>query len=206
MNLLIESHYLPCIHYFVAILQHENIMLEACENFQKQTYRNRCKILTSNKIETLTVPLIKSNSKTLIREIEIDQSQNWQNIHWRTIRSAYGKAPYFEYFGDYFHRIYDKKTRFLWDLNLETLTICLKLLSIEKNILLSKEYNKEGDIPVNDSKDMRSFIHPKTEEVVLDMKYVQVFGKEFVPNLSVVDLIFNEGPNAKALLRKAAGK
>jgi hypothetical protein len=206
MDLLIDLHYLPCIEYFVQILHHEKIQLEACENFQKQSYRNRCNLLSANKIDTLTVPVLKSNSKMLIKEVEIDYSQPWQKNHWRAIRSAYGKAPYYEYFCDYFSKLYDKKTRFLWELNLEGLTVCLKLLQIQKQIEFTTEYNKEASIHVNSLKDKRSWIHPKKAVEEAGFSYPQVFGREFVPNLSVIDLIFNEGPNGKALLKLGGNK
>ncbi len=206
MDLLIELQYLPCLEYFTELLQHDTIYLEAWENFQKQSYRNRCAILTTNKIDVLSVPVQKSNSKTLIRDLEIDHSQPWQKIHWRAIQSAYGKAPYYEYFSDYFNALYDKKTRFLWDLNLEALTICLKLLQIEKKVLFTTEYNKEGEIPVKMISDKRSLIHPKKTGEMAGIRYPQVFGRDFVPNLSIVDLLFNEGPNGKAILKQSADK
>ncbi len=206
MDLLIELHYLPCIDYFVQLLRHENIVLEACENFQKQSYRNRSLILATNKIDVLSVPVLNSNSKTLIREVEIDYSQPWQKIHWKAIQSAYGKSPYYEYFSDYFRKIYDKKPRFLWDINLEILTVCLKLLQIEKTILFTTEYNKEANNPVNRISDKRSLLHPKKTGEMADVRYVQTFGRDFVSNLSVIDLLFNEGPNGKALLKHASDK
>jgi len=202
MDLLIDLHYLPCIEYFVELTQHETIYLEACENFQKQSYRNRCEILTANKIDILTVPVIKSNSKILIKEVRIDYSQPWQKIHWRAIQSAYGKAPYFEYFADYFKNLYDKKTHFLWDLNLEALTLCLKLLQVKKTILFTSEYNKEAEIHVKEIEDKRSFFHPKAR-IESQVKYSQVFGREFAPNMSIIDLVLNEGPNGKNLVKKA---
>jgi hypothetical protein len=206
MNLLIDLQYLPCLDYFVQLVHHDTIYLEACENFQKQSYRNRCLILTANKIDLLSVPVLNSNSKTLIREVEIDYTQPWQKVHWRAIQSAYGKAPYFEYFSDYFQKLYDKKPRFLWDLNLEALTVCLTLLRIEKNIQFTTEYNKEAGIHVKEVSDKRSLIHPKKPVEMAEIRYTQAFGRQFVPNLSIVDLLLNEGPNGKTLLKTALDK
>ena len=206
MNLLIDLHYLPCLEYFSNLLHHDSIYLEAHENFQKQSYRNRCTILAVNKIDTLTVPILKSNSKVLVKDVEIDYSQPWQKNHWRAIRSAYGKAPYYEYFCDYFEKIYDKKSRFLWDLNTETLTMCLKLMQIKKELLFTTEYNKETEINVEEVIDKRSLVHPKKEGEMTEVPYTQVFGKDFVPNLSVIDLIFNEGPNSSAILKRSINK
>lgn len=206
MNLLIELHYLPCLEYFSKLLQTESLVLEAQENFQKQSYRNRCKILSANKIDVLTVPILNSNSKQLIRDVEIDYSQPWQKNHWRAIKSAYGKAPYYEYVYDYFEKIYQKKPKYLWELNLEALTVCLKLLKIEKEVLFTTEYNNKEGIHVNDTIDKRSFIHPKKLGEMAEVSYTQVFGKEFVTNLSIIDLIFNEGPNGKVILKSGINK
>jgi hypothetical protein len=206
MDLLIDLQYLPCQEYFIEILRSDIIHLEAHENFQKQSYRNRCRILTANKIDTLTVPVLKGNSKTLIRDVEIDYSQPWQKIHWKAIQSAYGKAPYYEYYSDYFKNIYDKKTHFLWDLNLETLTVCLKLLRLEKKLEFTTEYNKDIEIHVKEVRDKRSSVDQKKQGEMMEVKYTQVFGKDFVPNLSVIDLLFNEGPNAVAILKMGLNK
>ncbi len=206
MNLLIDLQYLPCLEYFSQLLQADTIYLEAHENFQKQSYRNRCKILAANKIDILSVPVLNSNSKKLIREVEIDYTQPWQKNHWRALKSAYGKAPYYEYVYDYFEKIYDKKPRFLWDLNQEALTVCLKLLKIEKKILFTTEYNNDRGIHVNETIDMRSLIHPKKQGEMAEVRYTQVFGKDFVSNLSIIDLIFNEGPNGKAVLKSMTDK
>jgi hypothetical protein len=202
MNLLIDLQYLPCLEYFAHLLRADIVYLEAHENFQKQSYRNRCVILTTNKIDTLTVPVLKSNSKQLIREVEVDYSQPWQKIHWKAIKSAYGKAPYYEYFSEYFEKIYDKKPRFLWDLNYEILTVCLGLLRLKKELLLTTEYNKEAGIHVKEVLDKRSLVHPKKQGEMAEVKYTQVFGREFVSNLSIIDLIFNEGPNGTSILKK----
>ena len=198
-KLLLETQYLPSIPYFVEILSHETIVIESFENYQKQTYRNRCRILTSNKINILSVPVINTHRKVLMHEVTIDYSQNWLNIHWKGITSSYAKSPYFEYYADYFREVMFKKHRFLLDLNMELLTLCLKLLRLNKSIELSKEYYNASEM--EDVIDLRNLICPDTEsEIIAGITYTQVFGRQFVPNLSIIDLLFCEGNNASKIL------
>jgi len=200
MALILELHHFPCLEYFKQLLKADVVCLEAHENFQKQTYRNRFRILTSNKIDVLTVPVKKANSRLLIKDVEIDYSHTWQRQHWRAIQSAYGKAAYYEHLSDYFRVIYDKNHKYLWDLNIEALTVCLKLLQIDTKLMFTNEYNKFDGELVNNANDKRSVIGSEISHSD-GIRYTQVFGKDFVPNLSVIDLILNEGPNGKTFLR-----
>jgi hypothetical protein len=196
---LLEIQYLPSISYFTEILSHEKLIIEAFENYQKQTYRNRCRILTSNKINILTVPVINSHQKVLTREVEIDYSQRWLNVHWKSIQSAYSKSPFFEYYSDDLRIVLFKKHRFLFDLNMELLTLCLKLLKVDKQIKLSESYNNEAGN--EDVIDMRNRIHSNMKsEIIAGTEYTQVFGRQFVPDLSIMDLLFCEGNNARKIL------
>ncbi|HXA02056.1 MAG TPA: WbqC family protein [Cytophagaceae bacterium] len=197
--LLLETQYLPSIPYFVEILSHDSLIIEAFEHYQKQTYRNRCRILTSNKINILSVPVINVHRKVLIREVEIDYSQKWLNMHWRGITSAYAKSPFFEYYADYFREVLFKKHRFLFDLNTELLTLCLKLLRVNKRIELSREYNNVSE--KEDVIDLRNLINQDAKsEIISGIEYTQEFGRQFVPHLSIIDLLFCEGNNASKIL------
>lgn len=202
MDVLLELHYLPCIEYVDHLLSANEIWIEAHEHYQKQSYRNRCKILMANKIESLSVPILEGSKKILIRDVKIDYSQFWQKVHQRSIQTAYGKAPYYEHFSDYFRALYDKKPTYLWDFNLEALTVCLRLLRQTKTLNLTTEYNKNTELLVETIIDKRSSIVPKVESTYKGKFYTQVFGREFVPNLSILDLIFNEGPNGILLLNR----
>lgn len=204
MDLLIELHYLPCQSYFVEWAKADKVILEVHENYQKQSYRNRCYILGANKIEALTVPVLNGNSHASIRDMQIDYSTPWVQNHLRTISAAYGKAAYFEHFYDPLKRIYDKKSRFLFDLNLELLTLCLKLLKWEPRFEFSTEYSLAKDSK-GEFNDMRSLIHPKKIGLAPGYSYTQVFGNKFEPNLSILDLLFCEGLQAGPLIRKAVG-
>jgi hypothetical protein len=140
--MIIDLHYLPSLEYFACILQHDTIQIEAYEYYEKQSYRNRCKILASNKIDVLSVPVQNGNSKIIVKDIKVEYHQDWVRRHWGAIYSAYGKAPFFEYYADYFANIFEKKPDFLFDLNMELLTICLKLLKVEKRLYLQKNTKK----------------------------------------------------------------
>jgi len=198
---LIELHYLPSLEYFCALQQFDAIELEKCENYVKQSYRNRCYINTAQGVEMLIVPLTSKHGKTLIKDVRIDQSKKWQNNHWRTIESAYRKAPFFEYYSDDLRSILYHKQDFLFDLNLELLSFCLKSIRLNPTLSVSLFYEKVTLKPVFD---LRSQINPKKpasdRNFYKPESYQQVFGSGFVENLSLIDLLFCEGPRATSLL------
>jgi hypothetical protein len=199
---LIELQYLPCIAYFSALSQADEIILERHENYIKQSYRNRCYINTAAGTAALTLPVIQNERKTLITEVRIDNSQKWFNNHWRTITSAYGKAPFFEYYADDLYQILSTKPTRLYTLNLDLLTLCLKWLKISIPIKESDSYEK---VPLPPVADLRSMIHPKKEKNLnpfyKSTPYVQVFGNKFAGNLSLIDLVFCMGPGARGYIQ-----
>ncbi len=202
---LIELQYLPSLEFFCRILNEESIQLEAHEHFIKQTYRNRCYILGANGPLMLNIPVIKGRSNTPIRELQIDNRQNWQAIHWKSIASAYGNAPFFEFFSPEFKIAFEKQEKYLWDFNERMLTLCLRLLSFNHlKITYSTSYQKENETGLTD---LRSVIHPKKSfednSFYRPVPYIQVFGKKFVPNLSIIDLIFCQGPEARRILNES---
>ncbi len=200
-ELLIEPHYLGCLEYFSLLADHNKINLEVNQNFVKQTYKNRCYILTSQGKLPMTVP-VQFGNRTIFKEVKIDNSQSWKREHWGAVYSAYGKSPFFEYFADYFQAIWDRNHRHLLDLNMNLLTLCLKLLQIDIEISFTEFYAKEADECLID---LRETIHPKknhqSQKTFVSKEYNQNFGNEFVPNLSILDLIFSEGPGALKILR-----
>lgn len=200
-SILIETQYLPSIEFFCCIHPYDEIVIEDFEHFQKQTYRNRCYILGANNVLTLTVPVIKGNSKTLINKLEIDYSHPWHKEHWRSIQSAYGKAPFFEYYEPYFKKVYTSPPKYLAEFNFTLLTICLKLLQWKTKVSKTTEYQ---NLPKNGTIDARSVIIPKVDfkerSYFKPFEYMQVFGKDFVANLSIIDLLMNEGPNARNIV------
>lgn len=203
-TLLIDLHYLPSTYFFAKILAHDEIILEAHEHYSKQTFRNRTCVLGANKVENLIIPVQSGNKKIAVRDIKIDYSDKWMLVHWRTITAAYNKAPFFEYFADDFRKIYEKKNEFLWDLNMDFLTLCLKILRINKTFRLTENYETT---PQNTIIDKRGLISPKKSiESYPDFQpkpYKQNFGNEFVPNLSIIDLIFCQGNRSVEILKNS---
>jgi hypothetical protein len=203
---LIELHYFPCLAWFAQLLRFESIRLETQENFVKQSYRNRCYIQTANNVTALSVPL-RGGSKQALRDIEIDYSQRWTEIHWRTIQSGYGNAPYFEFFESDIRQLLEAKPSRLLDLNELILTKCLKLLNHKVKIEFTEVFEKE---PNNSYLDLRNSILPNKplpDFLEFDpMSYYQVFGANFVNNLSILDLLFCEGPQAKSVLWASINK
>jgi hypothetical protein len=150
----------------------------------------------------LTVPVVKGNSKTIITELEIDYGQRWVDIHWRTIRSAYGNAPFFEFYADYLKDIYDRRPALLFQLNMDLMKLFAKFLKLKQPIGLTQTYGITYEAPVLD---WRGELHPKKEPDNLRlMTYRQVFGKQFAMNLSILDLLFNLGPEASTYLQNPA--
>ncbi|GAB3165279.1 WbqC family protein [Telluribacter humicola] len=203
-EVLIELHYLPSLAYFTCLMSHEVVWLETQENYPKQTYRNRCYVLTTNKVDVLTVPVQAGSKKAQIREVRIDYSQDWIRRHWGCFQSAYGKSPYFEYYAPYLEETYRRKPEYLFDLNYELLTLCLRLIGIKKELRYNMSYSE--DVPLNIF-DARSLLNDKKQDsekvFYKSAAYYQTFGNDFVPNLSIVDLLFNQGPEARRILTES---
>jgi len=196
LGMHIELHYLPSIEYISLILQKEEIIFEIFENFPKQTFRNRCEILTSNGKLTLIIPQVHQHGiKTLTKDIQIDYSQNWQKQHLGAFQAAYGKSAYYEYFAPYLWNIFSKKQKFLVDLNIELLELIFKFLGSSCQFKFSSDFESKDSIYYN-------LIHPKVQKInVSDYSYQQCFGMEFVESLSVVDLVMNRGRDSLSILK-----
>ena len=193
-QVLLASAYFPPIEFYHHYTKNEAIIIEQNEHFIKQTYRNRCSISGANGQIDLSIPLQKHTSKTLIRDIKISYEVQWQKQHWRSIVSAYNSSPYFMYYDYEIMPYFEKKNNYLFDLNLEILEKLNKLLKISKPFSLSEEFTA-----VNDSQsDLRYKISPKRKPEVLLKTYSQVFDQKlgFIENLSILDLLFNKGPDS----------
>ncbi len=204
---LLSTAYLAPVQYYTKFLVYKQIFIEAEENYQKQSYRNRCNILSANGILPLTIPVSKDMPKVKTRDIRIDNALEWQKNHWTSIESAYSSSPFFEFYMDEFSVFYTKKFRFLLEFNLKLQDYILDQLEIKPNIFLTKKFIENG---TPDYDDYRDSIHPKKRQQRKDKTfkpefYYQVFQEKygFISNLSIIDLLFNEGPNAENILKKS---
>lgn len=204
---LIELHYLPSLEYFCALQEYSTIQFEKHEHFVKQSYRNRCYINTAQGVEMLTVPLTNKHGKVPISQVKIDYSIKWQNNHWRTIESAYRKAPFFEYYSDELKKIIYDNHAFLFELNLDLLSFCLKSISFQPLLSVSVAYEKSPESSIHD---LRSLIQAKIpyseRSFYKPASYYQVFGNHFASNLSLIDLLFCEGPRSGSLILASRNK
>lgn len=197
-KVLLSTAYLPPIQYFTKILKYDDILIEAHENFIKQTYRNRCNIYGANGMISLTIPVKRNVSKIVIKDLLIDYSTNWRKLHWKSIESAYNSSPFFEYYADDYFPFYQKEYKYLLDYNCDIQEIVMDNLGIIKKLNFTNEYQFPKGLLIDD---FREKIQPKKSFQDYDFKiqkYNQVFIDKhgFIPNLSILDLIFNEGPNA----------
>jgi len=201
-KVLLSTAYLGPIQYYSKLLRYKDVYVEINDNFVKQTYRNRCKIYGANGIVQLSIPVKKSAPKTKVKDLQIDYATNWQKIHWKSIESAYRSSPFFEFYADYFIPFYKTRYHYLIEFNSLLQELVLENLGINKLVKYTQEYST---VEIADTDDFRELIHPKRntqDNDFIGLRYNQVFIEKygFKNNLSIIDLIFNEGPNAINIL------
>jgi hypothetical protein len=199
MNILIHPSYFPSISHFVAIAKADLVTFEMEDNFQKQTNRNRMYIYSPNGIQLLNIPIKHSKEKhQKIKDVKIETNFDWQKQHYKSLEAAYRASPYFEYFEDEIRTVFEKKHEYLMDLNIETMAIVSKCIGLTFDYNETTEYFHE----VNDKIDYRGLINGKKDNTSLQ-PYIQVFQEKhgFINNLSILDLLFNEGRHAVEYLK-----
>ncbi len=199
MNILIHPTYFPSISHYIAMIKADMVTLEMEDNFQKQTNRNRMYIYSPNGVQLLNIPVKHSVDRhQKYRDVRIENDFGWQKNHFKSLEAAYRTSPFFEYFEDDFRPLFEKKHEFLMDLNLETFELVNDALGIQFSIEKTTEYFHE----ITHLKDFRSLANGKKDTTQIE-EYTQVFNEKhgFLNNLSILDLLFNEGRYAVDYLK-----
>ena len=195
MKIVIHPTYFPNLAHFLAIVNANEVVLEMDDNFLKQTYRNRAYIYGANGKLGLNIPVIHSqNNRQKYRDVKIYNQDHWQSLHWKSLLSAYRTSPFFEYYEDDLQHLFTEKAEFLLDFNMKCFEVICDCLQLELNISKTETYQKI----IEDKTDFRYLVNAKKEVSYTFETYTQVFNNKygFIPNLSILDLLFNEGPNA----------
>lgn len=202
--ILLSTAYLAPIAYYAHLYAASAATDDVCEHYVKQTYRNRCYIATPAGPQALTIPVVRDGAaRTATRDIRISDHGNWRHLHWNALVSAYEGSPYFEYYADDFRPLYEKRFEFLVDFNDALRQTVLDELSIQKPVCQTDTY---VSCPSPDMTDLRNAFTPKAAApaAFIPVPYYQVFAQRtgFLPNLSIVDLLFNMGPESRIVLRQ----
>lgn len=188
------TFFAPVIQY-VALVNADRVTFEREDNFQKQTYRNRCYIYSPNGRQLLSVPVLHSHGKgrQKTREVKLDNSFRWQKNMFRSLEASYRSSPFFEFYEDDIRPVFDKRYDYLLDLNLAAIEVVNACLDIEVSFDFTESYQKQVE-----QDDLRMLVDAKSAVEYDLTPYTQVFGSKhgFLPNLSILDLLFNEGTNA----------
>ncbi len=194
---LMSSAYFPPVQWMQKLHRYSRVLIERCDNFCKQTYRNRCLIATANGVQALTVPIEKyDGAKCAMRDIRISDHGDWRHLHWNALVSAYGESPFFDYYADDLRPFFERRWEFLFDFNMEiTLKLC-ELLDVRPNISLTDSYADAGALGADDFRDAIRPKHPLPDPTFEPRPYYQVYAQRhgFQPNMSALDLLCNEGP------------
>jgi hypothetical protein len=198
MALFIPTYFSP-ISQYQALLNSNSITFEVEDNYQKQTYRNRCYIYGANGKQLLNIPVSipKSAKKTKSKDILVENS-NWQKQHYKSLEAAYNHSPFFEFYKDDLQKLFSKKYTYLLDVNLDSFAFIMEALELSKEYSLSKVYE---ETKLND---FRNLADSKKKVEISFLSYIQMFDQKFgfLKNLSILDLLFMEGPNSINFLKK----
>ncbi|HIZ02361.1 MAG TPA: WbqC family protein [Candidatus Bacteroides merdipullorum] len=204
-TVLLSTAYLAPVEYYTKLLAYDHVLVEQYDHYVKQTYRNRCTIAAPDGPLALTVPTVKPDTpKCFTRDIRISDHGNWRHLHWNALESAYNHTPFFEYYKDDFRPFYEQKYEFLMDFNEALCRLVCSLVDIAPHLRRTDAF---APTPTG-TDDFRERIHPKkdfrTEDPAFTPHpYYQVFQSRlgFLPNLSIVDLLFNMGPESLLVLQ-----
>ncbi len=208
-TIVLSSAYLAPVQYYAKLPAYDRILIEQYDHYLKQTYRNRCVIAGPGGPLTLTVPVVKPNTPECpMRDIRISDHGNWRHLHWNALESAYNHTPYFEYYKDDFRPFYERRYEFLADFNETLCRLVCSLIGLQPHLSRTSAYRTSFG---PDEDDFRTRIHPKADFRTEDSSffpcpYYQVFREKlgFLPNLSIVDLLFNMGPESLPVLLQSS--
>jgi len=193
---LLSQTYFGPVQWYQKLCRYDRVLIERHESYRKQSYRNRCVIATTNGLQTLTVPVIHGEG----RDVRISDHGNWRHLHWHALMSAYNESPFFEYYADDLHPFFECRWEFLYDFNMEICNKVCELLDIHPHVDSTKRYvaNMELDRGIADFREAIAPKHPMPDKDFTPRRYYQVYGNKygFLPNLSILDLLFNIGPES----------
>ena len=198
---LLQTTYFGPIQWYQKLYRYDHCLIEQYDSFQKQTYRNRCVIATANGTQALTVPIehlpLTSHPSPLVKDLRISDHNQWRRVHWNALQSAYSESPFFEYYADDLRPFFEKKYDFLIDFNEDIRQKVCELIDIHPNVEYTSEYISHLS-SLDDFRDVINAKHPKPDADFEAKEYWQVFQHKhgFQSNLSILDLLFNLGPES----------
>ena len=198
---LLQTTYFGPIQWYQKLYRYNHCLIEQYDSFQKQTYRNRCIIATANGIQALTVPVEHSDEKMLVKNLRISDHNQWRRVHWNALQSAYSESPFFEYYADDLRPFFEQKYKFLLDFNDAIRQKICELIDIHPHVEYTKSFFSpltSHPSPLDDLRNVINAKHPQPDADFTPKAYWQVFQHKhgFLPNLSILDLLFNMGPES----------
>ena len=202
---LLQTTYFGPIQWYQKLYRYDHCLIEQYDSYQKQTYRNRCLIATANGIQALTVPVehspLTSHHSPLVKDLRISDHNQWRRVHWNALQSAYSESPFFDYYADDLHPFFERKYNFLIDFNEAIRQKICELIDIRPSVEYTSEYISAITPQTSDITDYRDVIHakhPQPDDTFEAKRYWQVFQHKhgFLPNLSILDLLFCMGPES----------
>jgi len=201
---LLQTTYFGPVQWYQKLNRYDRCLIEQCDSYHKQTYRNRCIIAAANGLQALTVPVVADGGRTIVRDVRISDHNQWRRIHWNALQSAYSESPFFDYYADDIHSFFEQKYTYLIDFNESIRQTVCSLLDIHPHVEYTQQFTPPTShlSPLCDFRAVIDAKHPLPDDDFLPRPYWQVFAQKhgFLPNLSILDLLFCMGPESVFLL------